>query len=162
MRLEAGGAEVGDTLIAAGEVTVTVNVQAPTWIPFDRVQLIDGSTNAVLAGGDVTPQVVQAGDSERLELAIEHTFTPTADLWLTVVVKGSEGLFPGVPYNTSDPATLSLAAIRAGDVIGPATAFAMTNALYIDADGDAQITPSHLVIEQDFESWRWEDRTNPY
>ena len=162
VRLQADNADVGDTLIASGEVTVTVNVQAPTWIPFDRVELIDGSTNTVLAGGPAVPQVVAVGGSERLEFAIEHRLTPGADLWLTVLVSGSEGLFPGVPYNTSDPATLTLDAIRAGAVEGPATAFALTNALYIDADGDGQVTPSHLVLEQDFASWRWEDRTHPY
>jgi hypothetical protein len=160
--LMADGADVGDTLIADGEVTATVRVQAPTWIPFDRVELIDGSTNTVLAGGSVTPSVVAAGGGERLEWTVEHAFTPSADLWLTVVVSGSQGLFPGVPYNTSDRATLTLEAVRAGDVQGPATAFAMTNALFIDGDGDGQITPSHLVLPQDFASWRWEDRTNPY
>ena len=160
-RITANGAEVGDT-VSGGEVEVSVNVQAPDWIPFDSVVLLDGATQTVLAGGAVTPTLVDAGGAQRLEFQLDHTFTPAADTWLAVIVQGTQGLFPGVPYNTSDPATLDLAAIRAGLVEGPATAFAATNPIFVDADGDGEITPSHLVLEQDFAEWRWEDRTHPY
>ena len=170
VRLSAEGAStalVGDTVTpdGSGDVAVTVTVQAPPWIPFDDVILLDGATNMVLAGGTVTPQLVSAGaaaEAQRLEHVIEHTFTPTEDTWLLVLVQGSAGLFPGVAYNTSDPATLDLTAIRAGAVDGPATAFAATNPIFVDADGDGIITPSHLVLPPDHDDWRWEDRTNPY
>ncbi len=166
VRLTANGGLVGDTVEPTnGEVTVSVNVQAPPWIPFDSVLLLDGASQTVLAGGAVTPQLVSAGaapEAQRLELQLDHTFQPAADTWLVVLVQGAAGLFPGVPYNTSDPATLDLAAIRAGLVDGAATAFAATNPIFIDADGDGSITPSHLVLPQDFQDWRWEDRTHPY
>ncbi len=162
VRLEVDGAGVGDTLIVDGSVTASVVVQAPTWIPFDSVELIDGSTNTVLAGGPVTPATVPSGGGERLEVTLEHTFTPSADAWLTVIVRGGGSLFPGVPYNTSDPAGLTLERLRAGDVEGPATAFAITNPVFLDADGDGRVDPSHLVLPQDSEGWRWEDRTHPY
>jgi hypothetical protein len=170
VRLAATGtaeALVGDTVQpnTSGEVAVTVNVQAPPWIPFDSVELLDGATNTVLAGGAVVPQLVSAGaapEAQRLELQIDHTFTPTADTWLVVVVTGSQGLFPGIAYNTSDPATLDIEGVRAGNVDGPATAFAATNPIFVDADADGAIEPSHLVLPADQDEWRWEDRTNPY
>ncbi|MCP4869105.1 MAG: CehA/McbA family metallohydrolase [Proteobacteria bacterium] len=165
IRLSVGDAKVGDTVTGGGEITVTVQVQAPPWIPFDDVILIDGATQTVLAGGPVVPDLVSAGDddaAQRLQVEFEHTYTPGADTWLVVMASGSEGLFPGVAYNSSDRATLDLAAIRAGDVAEPATAFALTNPIWVDADGDGDITPSNLVLEQDFQDWRWEDRTNPY
>ena len=170
VRVSATGAAealVGDTVTPglSGEVTVSVNVQAPPWIPFDDVRLIDGATNTVLAGGPVTPELVSAGTAaaaQRLELQIDHSYTPTTDTWLVVLVTGSQGLFPGVAYNTSDPATLDIEAVRAGAVDGPATAFAATNPIFVDADGDGTIAPSHLVLPADHDAWRWEDRTNPY
>ena len=166
VRLSVGEAQVGDTLTATGgDVTASVTVQAPPWIPFDEVVLLDGATQTVLAGGAVVPEWVSAGAdpaAQRLEVTIEHTWTPLSDSWLVVMVSGTEGLFPGVAYNASDRATLDLAAIRGGDVIAPATAFALTNPIWIDADGDGEIAPSNLVLEQDFQDWRWEDRTNPY
>ncbi len=170
VRVSATGASqafVGDTVSPSlsGEVVVSVNVQAPPWIPFDEVTLLDGATNTVIAGGAVTPALVSVGaapEAQRLELALEHTFTPSGDTWLVVLVSGSQGLFPGVAYNTSDRDTLDIAAVRAGDVQGPATAFAATNPIFVDADGDGVIEASHLVLPQDHEQWRWEDRTNPY
>jgi len=166
VRLTATGTSegrTGDTVVPAdGSVTVRVNVQAPTWIPFDSVVLLDGATNTVLAGGAVVPDVVTVGDSERLEVALEHVLTPPADTWLVAIATGEAGLFPGVPYNTSDRSALTIEAIRAGDVSGPATAFGVTNPVFVDADGDGEITPSHLVLPPDHDDWRWEDRTNPY
>jgi hypothetical protein len=158
---------VGGTVVpnADGEVTVTVVVQAPPWIPFDRVVLLDGATQTVLAGGEVVPALVSAGSepaAQRLQVEIEHIFAPGADTWLVVLVTGTEGLFPGVSYNTSDRGSLDLAALRAGDVAEPATAFALTNPIFVDADGDGEITPSYLVLPQDYQDWRWEDRTRPY
>jgi len=166
VRLTATGAteaKTGDAVVPAdGSVTVRVNVQAPTWIPFDSVVLLDGATNTVLAGGPVVPDVVQVGGSERLEVALEHVVAPAADTWLVAIATGTDGLFPGVPYNTSDPESLDIEAIRAGDVRGAATAFGITNPIFVDADGDGEITPSHLVLPPDHDDWRWEDRTNPY
>lgn len=167
VRMTANGGTIGDEVTpdGTGAVTVNVNVQAPPWIPFDSVELLDGATNTVLAGGLVTPELVSAGaapEAQRLELSIDHTFSPTEDTWLVVIVQGSEGLFPGIAYNNSDPATLDIEAIRAGEVDGPATAFAATNPIFVDADGDGAIEPSHLVLPPDHEQWRWEDRTNPY
>ena len=163
----AAAALVGQTVApgADGQVSVSVNVQAPPWVPFDTVRLLDGATNTVLAGGAVIPQLVSAGaapEAQRFELQLDHTFTPAVDTWLVVVVLGSEGLFPGVAYNTTDPAALDIAAIRAGAVDGAATAFAATNPIFVDADGDGAIEPSHLVLPPDHDDWRWEDRTNPY
>jgi hypothetical protein len=145
-----------------GSVTVSVRVQAPTWIPVDSVVLWNGATNEALAGGAVVPEVVAVGGSQRLEVTLEYVLNPEVDTWVVAVASGTEGLFPGVPYNTSDPRSLDIAAIRAGDVSGAATAFGVTNPIFIDADGDGEITPSHLVLEPDYEAWRWEDRTNPY
>jgi hypothetical protein len=167
VRIEARGVEpakTGDTVRPGddGRVSVSVSAQAPEWIPFDSMVLIDGSTNTVLAGGVVSPARVAAGEGHRLEASLEHEFAPTSDTWLIAIVTGSEGLFPGVPYNTSDPTSLDLSAIRAGEVANPATAFAVTNPIFVDRDGDGNIDPSHLVLPPDHEEWRWEDRTNPY
>jgi len=158
--LQVGGAGSGDTATGPGEQTATVTVQAPPWIPLTEVTLLDGATNTVLAASSQV-QTVPAGGAERLQIDLSHTWTPTEDTWLIALATGGS-LFPGVPYNTSDPAALDLAAIRAGAVDGPATAFGVTNPVFVDADGDGQVTPSHLVLPPDWESWRWEDRTHPY
>jgi hypothetical protein len=153
----------GDTVVPAdGRVTVSVNVQAPPWIPFDEVILLDGATNTVLAGGTVAPILVDVGAAQRFEVTVEHTYEPAADTWIIALASGNQGLFPGVPYNTNDRESLDIDGIRAGSVDGAATAFGVTNPIFIDADGDGRITPSHLVLLPDYEDWRWEDRTNPY
>ncbi len=158
---------IGDTLTPdpSGNVQITARVQAPTWIPFDDVVLWDGGAGIELAGGAASPEVVSAGaapEAVRLEWSLTHTWQPAADTWVVAVVQGSDSMFPAFPYNTAEPEEVTLEAIRDGTLQGGATAFALTNPIWIDADGDGIITPNHLVLPADWGDWRWEDRTNPY
>lgn len=158
---------IGDTVApdGSGDVQISVRVQAPTWIPFDDVVLWDGAAGIPLAGGAATPETVSAGsapEAVRLEWTTDHTWQPTSDTWVVAVVQGTGSMFPAFPYNTAEPEAVTLEAIRDGTLEGGATAFALTNPIWIDADGDGVITPNHLVLPPDWGDWRWEDRTNPY
>jgi hypothetical protein len=163
----AGEAGIGDTVAPDrdGQIRIDVRVQSPTWAPFDRVVLLDGATDTPLAGGEVVPTIVSAGaapEARRLEYTLEHVWTPAADTWVVAVVTGSASLFPVFPYNEAEPGEVTLEAIRAGALPDGATAFGLTNPIFVDADGDGAVAPSHLVLPPDWESWRWEDRTAPY
>lgn len=157
--------EVGDTVRpdAAGEVAVAVTVQSPTWAAFDRVEIIDGSTGALLGGGAVVP-IVEPGatGSERLSATVEATYTVAEDHWVVALVTGSSSLFPVVPYNHADRSTVTLEELRSGVLPDSATVFAVTNPIWIDADGDGQITPTHHVMLQDAQDWPAYYRTAPY
>ena len=157
-----GFAEIGDQIELDGEVTVTARVQAPDWVPFDRVTLYEGATGTEIGGGAVVPVLIDADGGQRLEITVEATFTPDNDTWLVAVVGGSDSLYPGIVYNAHDPDLVTLEAIRDGTLDGTVTAFAVTNPIWVDADGDGDITPSHLVLDPDFEQYRAEDRTRPY
>jgi hypothetical protein len=160
-------AEIGDTVAPddEGNVTITVRVQAPTWVTFDRVVIYDGGTGTEVAGGDVVPERVSTGEAEgadRYDFSLEHVATPEEDTWFIAIVSGSESLFPEIPYNESDRETLTIEQLRNGDVEEPATAFAITNPIWVDADDNGEIDASHLVLEPDYLGFRKEDRTNPY
>lgn len=161
-----GTGQIGDTVTpdAGGAVTLTARVQAPTWLPYDTVTVYEGSTGRKLVERHVEPEVVDAadGESERLETTLTKVVHPEEDAWYTIIVTGRAGLFPGVPYNESDPTALTIERLRAGDVVDPATPFGITNPVWVDVDGDGEVTPSHLVLPDDHTDFRAEDRTTPY
>ncbi len=160
-------AEVGDMLSVRTDesVTLTAHAQSPTWIAFDTLTIIDGATGTVLAGGEVTPELVDLSDDEgnqRYEATLTEVFVPENDTWLIAIASGQDSLFPGLPYNETPRDEMTLQRIEEADVVDPLTPFAITNPVWVDADDDGSITPSHLILEPDWESWRAEDRTAPY
>lgn len=160
-------AEIGDTVsVATAEsVTVIAHAQSPTWVEFDSLTIIDGATGTVLAGGEVEPELVDLSDdqgNQRYEYTLTEVITPESDTWLIAIATGVQSLFPGLPYNETPRDEISLERIVEGDVVDPLMPFAITNPVWIDADDDGEITPSHLILEPDWESYRAEDRTAPY
>jgi hypothetical protein len=155
---------LGDTVRPRedGTLTLQATVQAATWSPFDRVEVIEGASGVIVGGGAVVPVEVEAGGGRRLEARVEVEVSPAADAWYVVLVTGSAGLFPVVALNQADPTTLTWEAVVARKLPGQATAFALTNPIFVDADRDGEITPSHRVQAEDHETWRREDRTDPY
>jgi hypothetical protein len=52
--------------------------------------------------------------------------------------------------------------MRSDDVSGTMKPFSVTNPIWVDVDGDGQITPSHNVIPQDCQNFQRVDRANSY
>jgi hypothetical protein len=125
---EVAGLELGmPTLIVTtnGEVEIEVDIQSPTWAPFDRVEYYVNTTTTrrtftfqqtgagfiTVRRYSVTPDYVQnvtpsvvpvTGTADRLEASTSLTLSGlTEDIWVVVLVKGTDGvsepLFPVVP-----------------------------------------------------------------
>jgi hypothetical protein len=107
---------------ASGDVELDIRVQAPTWAPFDRIEVyVNATTNVidpmnpylygatplqVLTEGDCDPATLGDGDfdisvvnvaavpgADRLEANITIPFSGlTEDTWFVVIVKGSDGV----------------------------------------------------------------------
>jgi hypothetical protein len=159
-----GSARLGGTLRpdAQGQLTLTATVQAAAWAPFDRVELIDGASGEVVAVLSGTPAAEPFGGGERLLATLSEVVKPASDTWYAVRVTGSAGLFPVVPIHHTPREALTAEVLAARSMEGQATVFALSNPVFVDVDGDGEITPSHLVLPEDHEDWRREDRTAPY
>ncbi|MDF1562698.1 MAG: CehA/McbA family metallohydrolase [Deltaproteobacteria bacterium] len=134
------------TLAAPGDaVTLSVEVQIPTWMTFDAIEVysnIDGfdavpyaqmadlPTPTFTATVDLSTEtpVLGAGISDpaapHRRYVISRTFTanPTADAWYVVVVRGAAATGFPVILDESPP-------------------IAFTNALFVDADGGGYTAP---------------------
>ena len=119
LTVEADGKyRIGDDVNAAGRpVTFVVKLQSAPWIDVAQVSLI-GNGEVVATRLVYETKQVQKG-------TFTFTVTPARDTWYVVVARGSRSLEPVVP----DPA---------GQALLP---FAMTNPVWVDADGDGKFTP---------------------
>ncbi len=142
-------------------VTLEIRVQAATWVPVDTLDVYaDGE---LILTEPLDLQAVEGAEGGiRREEWLELELDIPSDTWVAAVVHGTGSLFPYVTYNRSDPDELSIEALRAGKVADPATPFGFANPIFFDADGDGLITPSHHVMPQDVDEYRWEDRLSPY
>jgi len=163
---EPAGPEVGMggmlDATATGMVEVVARLQAADWVDVDRIDVYE---NGMLIHTEmVAPALVPVGMTG--EMRFEHELvvpvTPLADAWYVVVATGTTPMYPALPYNESDPGTLTLADIRAGNVLEPVTPFAVTNPVWVDLDGDGAVTPSFVVLPEDWQTYLAEDRTDPY
>ena len=152
----------GEILHGGGlPVLVRVRIQAAQWVPVDTVDLYaDGEivTSEVLA----LEEVDGAEGGTRLEQIVEFEIDAPQDTWIVAVAHGTGSLFPYLPFNQTPTDELSMERIRAGDVDDPATPFGFANPVFIDADGDGAVTPSHHVAVDDFDNYRQENRLDPY
>jgi hypothetical protein len=144
-RLGPGGAPVGDAVevggtvsVAAGEkLELVADVQAPEWVQFDRIELythttgreaLNGEANVgwpearvldkkVLEPSMLTVEPVPGpGGARRVHETARFEVSPTADTWYVVMVRAGG-------------ASRTMAPLHQG------MAFAVTNALLVDADG---------------------------
>jgi hypothetical protein len=169
----AGLAHDQSTLVTsnAGTLEVTVQVRAPLWAEFDRVELyvnnapqrwdhdgdpatrlryrvipdvtLDAGTDFTIATIDVVPSVPGAG---RREATITHALAaPAEDFWIVVLVRGTPGvsrpLFPVLP-GLQRAGNETLADLTDGNLgEGGEPVLAFSNPLYVDVDGGGWTAP---------------------
>ena len=161
---EAGGDTVGmgQTLDGGGDpIRVIARVQAAPWVSVDTLD--------VYADGElVTQEILQlqevdgAEGGKRWEQTLEIIVDAPQDTWIAVMVWGDDSLYPYLPFNQTDPDEITLERMRAGDVDNPVFPFAFANPIFVDADGDGQVTPSHHICVADWDNYRQENRLSPY
>ena len=144
----------GSTAITVldGEVTFEIDVQAPTWAPYDTIEIYANPSTVVTGtnGGvpvlytacptqtlesfeadfavsvvDVHPSVAGA---ERLETTVSRSFVLTEDTWFAAVVKGTDA-------NSASMFPVMAASVGSN---GGVRALGATNALYVDVDGNGE------------------------
>ncbi len=117
----------GDTLTARnGRVAVDVGVTGAPWIDVSEIRLVvNGERRKPIAvrgqGGKGTGTRKYAG---RLELKLDR------DAWIAIEVTGRTSLFPTIQQRS-----------RSGSADDAATAYALTNAIFVDVDGDGKFSP---------------------
>lgn len=143
LRMWVEGAPIGSDVVAEGAVDVEIEVQAPSWIDLDRVELYE---NGVLI------QEWEVGDGPP-EQRFFTTFeaNPSGDAWYVAIAMGDESLRPvftpvEIPYIPLDEAvTGALGSIGVvASLLGEPVPFpkefeilpyAMTNPVWVDVDG---------------------------
>jgi len=158
---------LGSTLVTAtdGTVDLEIDVQAPSWAPYDTIEIYANAQTCVAgenqgvpvlfgaipdltltAGTDFTVSTVNLPNGgQRLETDKTVGLSLSEDTWVAVVVKGTQGatgsppMFPVYPRSLSPAENSDLAALLDNTVMEDGTrALGFTNALYVDVDGDAQ------------------------
>jgi hypothetical protein len=155
VRLWANGEPIGSEIVADGDVTLEIDVQAPTWMRVDRVELYQNGTLIQEWAVEDAPVV------ERFQ--VSHTVRPDQDAWYVVVVAGDDDLAPvftpvEIPYiELQAVVSEALGDLSVGSLIPPAIPmpttypvmpFAITNPIWVDQAGDgfdAPGLPSWLV-----------------
>lgn len=144
-----GAAMVGDTVdTTSGSVTLHIQVQAPTWMAVDRVELYQNGT-LVHEWTGLDPDVV------RFEQ--DYTATVTKDSWFVVIASGDGDLSPVFspvefpPIQLQDVVIDALSDVPAvGSFLSPAVPiprtgavlpYAITNPIFVDVDGGSWTPP---------------------
>jgi hypothetical protein len=140
---------IGDTLVSdAGRHTVTVEVQAPSWMDVDRVELYENGTL-------IHDWVVEGDEPQRFTGT--HEVTPDRDSWYVAIAVGDESLAPvftPVERPIIDLQVVVVDALSSVPAVGafldpvvplpelfPITAFAVTNPIWVDQAGDGFDAP---------------------
>ncbi|HTL36164.1 MAG TPA: CehA/McbA family metallohydrolase [Kofleriaceae bacterium] len=149
IEMTVNGQGIGSTVTAAGPVAVEIHVRSPSWAPVDHLKVYtNGGTVAydmpITTGTDFTTTV---------------NITPTTDAWVVAEVTGTANMFPALSPVEFPPfdATIIIGALTAG--FGPALAnlplannlkpqrqhtthaYAITNPIWIDRDGNGWTPP---------------------
>jgi hypothetical protein len=168
----------GDTLVTAtdGSVDLEIEVQAPTWAPYDRIEIyrnaqttVTGTTGTTptsysavptqvltLGGGGFTRSLVNVHPSvpgaERYETSVSVPLSGlTQDEWVVVVAKGtvgaSEPMFPIYGANLDVAGNLTLANLTTLTTSESGVrALGFTNALFVDVDGNGEYDPPGVQL----------------
>jgi hypothetical protein len=158
----------GNTTVASSNrsVELEINVQAPLWAEFDRIEIYANATTTVTIERDGVPtlfsatptMVLEAGQdfdivpvavfpevpgAMRQEAAVSVPFVDLAgDTWFVAVVRATDGvsrpMFPVMARDLSRESNTTLAGLLDGN-LGESGVLALgfTNALYADVDGVA-------------------------
>jgi hypothetical protein len=177
---QTAGLGVGQSTMLAttdGAVDVTVTVRSPLWAEFDRIQLFvnnapqpfdhDGDSGTrdryrvfpnfeQVAGTDFAVTTVNdfpgIPGASHLEATATFPLTGiTADSWIVVLVRGTDGvshpLFPVLPNSLASANNTTLAQLTDGNLgeMG-LLALAFTNPLFVDANNDSVWTPPGVML----------------
>jgi len=161
---------LGSTLVTAtdGTVDLVIDVQAPTWAPYDTIEIYTNAQTCVASYnegvpvlfGGIADQTLTAGTDftvstvnlpnggQRLETHHTMSLTLAEDTWVAVFARGTQGatgsppMFPVFPYSLSSAENPDLTALLDNTATENGTrALGFTNALYVDIDGNAQFDP---------------------
>ncbi len=159
----------GNTLLTAtdGSLDLEIRVQAPTWAPYDRIEIYRNAQTASTGSVGGTPtnytglptQVLSLGAAEFTRTTVNvHPSVPgaeryetnlvvplsglTRDEWVVVIAKGtignSEPMFPIYGSNVDPAANMTLANLTTLDPSETGVrALGFTNPLFVDVDGNA-------------------------
>jgi hypothetical protein len=144
-----GTAIVGDEIVDTdGTVDLHVEVQAPTWVAVDRVELYQNGT-LIYEWSGLDPDVYK--------LVQDLPVTVTKDSWFVIVALGDGDLSPLFspvempPVQLQDVVTEALSDIPSiGSLlspavpiprVGPVLPYAITNPIYVDVDGAGWVPP---------------------
>ena len=136
--------------VSGGTVDLSIEVSSPGWFAIDRVELYEnGRLIEEWAGADID-------NSQVLNFSETYTATPDQDSWYVVIASGGDDLSPVFtpveypPIFLEDVVTGALAGIGLDSFLSeavpvprafPIHPFALTNPIWIDADGDGEFTP---------------------
>lgn len=111
----ANGGAVGDLVpVRDGEVELRVRVQAPGWIDCTSIEIV--------ANGEVVERLTPSSE-QAVRLDTTLVFRPENDTWYVVAAEGRTPMRPLVH-----------------DAPVPITPLGVTNAIWVDADGDGRFT----------------------
>ncbi len=150
IRFEADGQPIGSELAASGSVTLSVEVQSPSWFDVDRVELYEN-------GSLIQEWTVATPNSGVVNLSETLSVEPEQDAWYVVVALGDDDLEPVVPglerqyFQFQDIVVEALGSMPSlsaflSDAIPrprsyPIHPYALTNPIWIDAEGDGWDPP---------------------
>ncbi len=120
-------ATFGDTVTAkGGRVDLDVTVTGAPWLDVAEVRIIvNGERKETLAAGGRGEEGVGTLKLERrIRLTVER------DAWVVVEVVGRKSMFPNLQQRSAN-----------GEADGSAVAYALTNPIFIDADGNGKMDP---------------------
>ncbi|MFT6397863.1 MAG: hypothetical protein ACJAYU_002618 [Bradymonadia bacterium] len=160
---DTAAALIGDTVDVSeiGTATVRVRVQTGTWMRAEHVAIY--FNGAVVAELEAPAEEVPSSDGGvRHEAFVEVVIDVPADGWVAAVVTSDEALYPLLPYNSASRSGVTIEEIRANTLPGTISPIAVTNPVWLDADGDGAITPSRTIVPQDCQIYPRIDRSNPY
>ncbi|MFT3698351.1 MAG: CehA/McbA family metallohydrolase [Kofleriaceae bacterium] len=146
-------AVIGDDVKVSGQVTVAIHVRAPSWAPVNHIKVYSNSAvifdQAITTGTDYSTNVM---------------FTPGKDAWVVAEVLGDSNMFP-VNSPTEFPpldvgaiitalaSGLDLSSLPISNPLKPiqthySKPYAITNPIWIDADGDGKWTPPKAPLSE--------------
>lgn len=139
-----------DVAALNGKVSLNIEVQAPRWFNIDRVELYEN--------GELIQEwtVDQINNDDVLRLLDVVNVEPSRDSWYAVVAMGADDLSPVFtpvefpPIQLEDVVTSALAGVGLDSFLSapvpfpryfPVRPYAVTNPIWVDADGDGEFTP---------------------
>jgi len=125
LRITANGQPMGSTLsVTDPELNVHIDAQAASWIDLDSVRIIQN-------GDEVASVTIDGANGEVTHIRPRLRVAIPRDCWVIAIAEGDE---PMTPYVDEDERKIYPLAI--------------TNPIFIDADGDGKYTPPQVWAEK--------------